>query len=183
MKSQLMLKIDNTHPKVLGVRDVSVYNPDIAVCEPYLVVQAPGFTTAYTLDFSINNYTAINSNSLGLTKASNVQSMVDLPDGIYYLKYSIQPHDTVFVEYTFFRTAALRCRLQQAIVTVDMSLCENYENSINTDLKQLMIAEFHLRSAEANINDVKSNELLANKHYAKAQEIIDKILTGCSYGV
>jgi hypothetical protein len=135
------------------------------------------------LDFSINNYTAINSNSLGLTKASNVQSMVDLPDGIYYLKYSIQPHEKVFVEYTFFRTAALRCRLQQAIVTVDMSLCENYENSINADLKQLMIAEFHLRSAEANINDVKSNELLANKHYAKAQEIIDKILTGCSYGM
>ena len=183
MKSQLMLKLDNSHPKVLGVRDLSVYNSEIAVCEPYLVVQAPGFATAYTLDFSINNFTAINSNSLGLTKASNLQGMVELPDGIYYLKYSIQPHEQVFVEYTFFRTSALRCRLQQAILTVDMSLCSNYEGSINADLKQLMIADFHLRSAEANINDVKNNEDLANKHYAKAKEIVDKILNGCSYGM
>ena len=68
-------------------------------------------------------------------------------------------------------------------LTVDMSLCSNYEGSINADLKQLMIADFHLRSAEANINDVKSNEDLANKHYAKAKEIVDKILNGCSYGM
>jgi hypothetical protein len=42
-----------------------------------------------------------------------------------------------------------------------------------------MLADFHLRSAEANINDTESNEDLANKHYQKAKEIISRVIKGC----
>jgi len=60
-----------------------------------------------------------------------------------------------------------------------MNTMSGYKELMNDQLEQLMIADFHIKSAEANFNSSTSNELLANKHYAKAKEIIEKILKPC----
>lgn len=179
MISKLHLSFDNTDPKILGIRDNSVYNPDITICDPYLVVLAPGYTTAYAIPFTINNYHPVNSNKLGLTTASNHSDMINLPDGIYYVKYSIQPHDKMYKQYWFYRTASLRCDFNQALLSLHLDTCTTSQDMIDERTKDLMLADFHLRAAEANINETDSNESLANDHYRKAKEIITRVIKGC----
>lgn len=179
MISKLHLSFDNSDPKIIGIRDNSIYNPDVTICDPYLVVVAPGFQTAYAVDVTPNNYHPVNSNSLGLTTASNYSDMINLPDGVYYVKYSIQPHDKMYREYWFYRTSALRCDFNQALLSLHLDTCTTSRTLIDERTDELMLADFHLRAAEANINDTEANEDLANKHYQKAKEIISRVIKGC----
>ncbi len=179
MISQLLLTFDNTDPKLIGIRDASSYNEDIEVQCPIIVIQAPGYTTTYTIDFTPGSFQPINSNNIGITKTSRYQDLVDLPDGVWYIKYSIQPHEKLYTEHLFYRTSQLRCSFYQALLSVDMNTTSGYKELMNDQLEQLMIADFHIKSAEANLNSSTSNELLANKHYTKAKEIIEKILKPC----
>ena len=180
MKTQLLLNFDNSNPKVLGIRDVSYYNPILQICEPYIIVQAPGFTTMYSVDVTPHDYHPVNSNTINLTKTTNTQDLVYLPDGLWYVKYSIQPHSEVYTEHWFYRTSALRCDFYKALLAVDMPTCPGYTGSdVNEAYNDLMLADFHLNSAEANINESYSDVDLANAHYAKAKEIIIKYLNYC----
>jgi hypothetical protein len=179
MKSKLELKIDNTNPKIIGVTDVSIYNPDINICEPYLVIQAPGFGTPYSMDVSPGRFHSVNSNTLGMTRASNEQTLVVLPDGFWAIKYSIQPHVEMYKEYYFYRTTSLRCDYYNALLSIDINTCDNFKNDISEDIEQLMLADFHIKAAEANINDQYHNLDMSNKHYNKAKKIISKFLDPC----
>src|SRR5688572_19115909 len=102
MVSRLNFDIIDTHDfKTLGVLDTSWYNPDIKIETPTIEILPPGYTFAASPFFMIGALNVYNSNGLGITKASCEEELVQLPDGIWKVKYSICPNDKLFIEKFF----------------------------------------------------------------------------------
>lgn len=98
---QLVLDLNN-----LIIRDISIYNPQIAKTAPILQIKAPnmtefkvitGLTWAYPFVFNID--------SVKLFGNTTAQPLVD---GIYQINYSLSPHATINTTLNFFRVESLR---------------------------------------------------------------------------
>lgn len=108
---------ESNNLKVFRLEDSSEYNPSIPVECGIVEVTVPGFK--YSKKFDVKPYFnfALNASLLDIAKAKSRNQLVDLPDGIYNIKYSIKPNQTLNVEYNYFRIAKLLERF--AKVTCD----------------------------------------------------------------
>lgn len=173
MVSKLNLDIIDTHDfKTLGILDTSWYNPDITIESPTIEIVPPGYTHAVSPFFMIRALNIFNSNGLGLTKASCEEELIDLPDGLWKIKYSICPNDKLFIERFFLKTDRIQCRFTQAFLNLDLS-------SLNTDIQKKKKAnlddiELYINGAIAASND--QNAKLASDLYKKANKLLDRYL-------
>ena len=107
MISQLLLDIRNSKTgKSFEIKDISEYNPNGPVSCGTIRVIAPGYSPKYydvVAGFVLN----INASNLGIQKTSVYDSLNELADGVYNIRYSINPNDKLFVEYVFFNTYKL----------------------------------------------------------------------------
>lgn len=112
----LNLDIYDTHNlKTVSVLDISVYDPKLIISNPSLEITPPGFSKISVV-FAPNSLNTYNSNNIGLTTACDYDNLVVLPDGIWTLKYSINPNVTLFIEKSYLRTANISCRYQKAFL-------------------------------------------------------------------
>ena len=122
MVSRLNFNIIDTHDmKTLGVIDTSWYNPDIIIETPTIEITPPGYKYSASPFFMHKALNVYNSNGFGITKASCEEELIDLPDGLWKIKYSICPNDKLFVEKFFLRTDRIQCRYTQAFLNLDLS--------------------------------------------------------------
>lgn len=176
MVSRLNFDIIDTHDfKTLGIVDTSWYNPDIKVETATIEIIPPGYTYAASPFFMVKALNIYNSNGLGITKASCEEELLELPDGIYRIKYSICPNDKLYVERFFLKTDKLKCRYGAAFLNLDLNWMESKEwkNKWNK-LKEI---EFYIDGAIAASND--QNAKLATELYNKASKQLDKYETKC----
>jgi hypothetical protein len=108
MISQLYLDIiTNTSGKSFLIKDISMYNPDGPVTCGQLKIEVPGWTKPAFYDVLPNFELLVNMSNLGIQKGAKYETLQDLPDGEYYIKYSINPNDKLFVNYVYFNTHSL----------------------------------------------------------------------------
>ena len=173
MISKLDFNIVDTHSfKTLGLVDTSIYNPDIQIENISLEITPPGFkypAKPFFLSKSLNIY---NSNNVGLTKAQCEEELIDLPDGLWKVKYSICPNDKLFLEKVFLRINKLECKFTQAFLTLDLSNCDTEIEEYK--LKQLEEIDLYIQGALAasNISDFK----LTTDLYKKANNMLDRFI-------
>lgn len=107
MVSRLEIQEIPASCKVLKLTDTSTYNPELEVDNAVLEVTPPGFScsVAFTVDKGFN--IVLNSSTLKIAPAVIQADLIDLPDGIYFYKYSIKPNNQLFVEYSALRQCAL----------------------------------------------------------------------------
>lgn len=101
--------------KVLKLIDASTYNTNLPVNNAVLEVTPPGFSCPVAFTVSQNFSITLNSSTLQIAPAITQEDLVDLPDGIYYYKYSIQPNDQLFVEYSYLRNCQLLQKYQYEV--------------------------------------------------------------------
>lgn len=172
MVSRLNFDIIDTHDfKTLGIVDTSWYNPDITVETPTIEIQVPGYTYAASPFFMIKALNVYNSNGLGITKASCEEELIDLPDGLYKVKYSICPNDKLFIEKFFLKTDKIMCRYTQSFLSLDLNFPTGSEEEI-TKRKKLSEIEFYITGAISAANN--QNAKLANDLYKKADHLLDQ---------
>jgi len=177
MVSRLNFDIIDTHDfKTLGVLDTSWYNPDIKIETPIIEILPPGYTVAASPFFMIGALNVYNSNGLGITKASCEEELVQLPDGIWKVKYSICPNDKLFIEKFFLKTDIIRCRYTKAFLNLDLNVCDNPYNIEKK--KKLEEIEFYINGAVAAANDKDAK--LAIDLYNKANKLLDRFSEKCS---
>jgi hypothetical protein len=177
MISRLNVNIIDTHDfKTLGVLDTSWYNPDIKIETPTIEILPPGYTFAASPFFMVGALNVYNSNGLGITKASCEEELVQLPDGIWKVKYSICPNDKLFIEKFFLKTDIIRCRYTKAFLNLDLNTCDNpYDKERRKRLDEI---EFYIYGAIAASNDKDSK--LAIDLYNKASKLLDRYFEKCS---
>jgi hypothetical protein len=109
---------------ILTVMDTSVYTDLIPVVCETLAITVPGFN--YSVELPVNsgfiqNLTACD---LGLQTADCGTSYVDIPDGIYIIKYSVSPNDQVYVEYNHLRISKALNLYNKVLCQVDVNACD-----------------------------------------------------------
>lgn len=106
--------LPTTNEGIFLIKDTTIYTPLLGISCPQLQVLAPGYTYPSAIPVSARFDLAFNACSLGmLTSGSCVDSCPILPDGIYWLRYSVSPADQVYVEYNYLRTVQAMNRLNQ----------------------------------------------------------------------
>lgn len=126
-KHILALNIPTTLNKcILTVCDESIYAEGLAVDCPSIVITPPGFTCPIEFNcldtFCCKNFTACDLDLQ--TDGCQESCFNDLPDGIYVIKYSVSPHDKVFVEYNHLRITKALWMYNNILCDLDLSDCE-----------------------------------------------------------
>lgn len=169
-----ILVINTYNVQTLGIADNSVY--DIAITAPTIDITVPTFGLV-SLPFTPNDFNIFNSTGLGITTVG--EPLAPLPDGVYFLKYSIAPATTYFVEKSIMRTAAIQEKFDAAFMRLDMMECDS---AIRTQSKVTLNTIYYLIQgsiAAANNSAIDT----ANKLYAQADKMLDNFIKtncGCS---
>ena len=131
MISTLSLDIENKGDcKTIRVTDSSYYNPNLPVTCIRLGVKVPGSSTLVEFELEDKYFTlTLNANNLKIQNDVPSECLDYLPDGIYYIKYSINPNDKIYVEYNYLHN----CAQKEKYIGF---LCQLYEEKCNLTIKQ-----------------------------------------------
>lgn len=157
----------------LSIQDISTY--DSTPTSPTIDIVAPGVDVS--LPFVPSTINTFNSTTLGLTAVG--QDTIPIPDGVYYLTYSIAPANTNYVNKTFMRTDKIQEKFDNAFMKLDMMECDK---AIKTQAKvDLTTINFFIQGsiAAANVSAVD----VANKLYAQADKLLSNFIKnncGCT---
>jgi len=172
-----ILVIPTYNTLTLGVADASTYdtNPPV-VSAPTIEITVPNFGVV-SLPFTPNEFNIFNSTSLGLSAVG--EPLIPLPDGIYYLKYTVAPAMTYNVEKNIMRTELIQEKFDNAFMKLDMMECDS---AIRTQAKVDLNSIYYMISgsiAAANNCAVDT----ANKLYMQADRMLNNFIRnncGCT---
>lgn len=172
------LVINTFNTKTLGIADISVYDtqPPVLV-SPTMEITIPGYTVPVSLPFIPQDFNVYNSVILGLSNLA--QGNQPLPDGVYYMKYSVAPAYLNFVEKNIMRTERIQEKFDNAFMKLDMMECDS---AIRTQAKvNLNSIYYMIQGSIAAANNCAIDT--ANKLYVQADRQLDNFIKnncGCS---
>ena len=167
-----ILVVPTYNTLTLGIADASTYVTTPSA--PTIEITIPGFGIV-TLPFVPNDFNIFNSTSLGITSVGD--PLLPLPDGVYYLKYSISPAYVNYVERTIIRVDSLQERFDAAFMKLDMMQCDL---AIKTQQKvTLNSIYFFIQGSIAAANNCAVET--SNKLYAQASNMLNNFIkTDCN---
>jgi len=144
---------DTLNSKILRVIDTSIYMTSSNIECPILEITVPGFKqsvqfgdTKIAPGFMLN----LTACDLELQTEDCGTTFKGLPDGIYVIKYSIAPNDTVFVEYNHLRITKMLNKSQQILCELDVAGCEPTKE-VQSKLDQLSKIRQMLEAAKVKV--------------------------------
>jgi len=106
----------------MAVVDISTYTTDPpSVTNPTLEITVPGGYDTVSKTFTVEETNVLDSTDLGLTTEGNE---LPLPDGIYRLKYMVDPSTTNYVEKSIMRVDKLQEKFDKVFMQLDMMECD-----------------------------------------------------------
>jgi len=172
-----ILVINTFNAMTLGIADISTYPTDPpVVTAPTIEITMPGFLPV-ALAFVPEDFNVFNSTTLGLTPVGT--PMVPLPDGVYFLKYSVAPAYENYVDKTIMRVDQIQEKFDNAFMKLDMMECDS---AIRTQAKvQLNSIWYMIQGSIAAANNCAVDT--ANKLYTQANNMLDTFIRnncGCT---
>jgi hypothetical protein len=136
---------------IMSILDTSIYSPLMPVSCPTLNVTVPGFSYSSQITTVPGGNTILTACDLQLqTQGCDGTVFSDLPDGIYVIKYSVSPNDTVFVIYNHLRITRALNIYNNILCKLDLAACEPPAN-IQKKLEILKMAKMYLDAAKAKV--------------------------------
>lgn len=136
---------------VLKIMDTSIYSDIVPVTCPTLNVTVPGFGYSNQLDFTPGGTATLTGCDLQLQLNGCLDEVyVDLPDGIYIIKYSVSPNDQVYVEYNHLRITKALHRYKKVLCELDLAACEP-SGPVAKKLETLRKVKMYLEAAQAKV--------------------------------
>lgn len=141
---------------VLKIFDTSVYAIPLTVACPTLNITVPGFgysnqiEGAVMTDFVNTGHITLTACDLQLQTTNCGTQYVDLPDGIYIIKYSVSPNDQVYVEYNHMRVTQAMNKYYKVLCEVDANACEP-PLKVKQRLEELRLIKMYLDAAKSKV--------------------------------
>jgi hypothetical protein len=141
---------------VLKLLDTSIYqtaNPAIPVVCPTLNITVPGFGYSNQIDatdFYTTGSATITACDLQLQTVDCGTQYYNLPDGIYIIKYSVSPNETVYVEYNHLRVTHALNKYYKILCDVDVAACDP-PFKIQQKLEELRLIFMYLQAAKSKV--------------------------------
>ncbi len=174
---KLNLLFPETHDsKSLLIADISKYPVPYSITNPTIEITVPGFNVV-TLPFTAQGFTVYDSMSLEITCSDLDCETIPLPDGIYYVKYSITPAYRYFVNKSFLRINNLQEKFDKVYLRLDFMQCDQAIKE--EDIKTLDTIQKYINGAIAAANNCL--DTLAMKLYNKASGFIDDFVNHKCY--
>jgi hypothetical protein len=163
--------VQTNSPMTMTVLDASVYpTTPPSVSGATIVIDVPGFEKV-ELPFTPNTYNTFNSTNLGITPLGKE---IPLHDGIYTIRYYVDPEVSTFVEHSILRVDKLLEKYYSAFMTLDMMECDR---AIKTQaFVQLNTIYIFIQGAVAAANNCASVE--SNKLYKQADNMLNTFIKG-----
>ena len=157
----------------LAITDASTYPVAPPIDNPTIEITVPGFDVV-VLTFTPNTLNIFNSTDLGITSSGD--DLCPLPDGVYYLKYSVTPAYENFVDKSIIRTEQLQEKFDNAFMTLDMMECDlaiKTQQTVN-----LTSINFFIQGAIAAANNCATER--SSKLYTQASRMLNNFMNnGC----
>ncbi len=179
--SQHILSLDiptTTNPKTFRIVDTSEYIPGITPTNCFVQILPPASTTARQYAVQPGFNLIVNASNLRIARAKKASDLVDLPDGIYTIKYSVTPNDKNYVEYYYLHNAG---QYQRYIALI----CDLYSKRKFIPYKEFATRRNELWKVGKVIKDAKSLVEDCGKDrdglnlYREATELLDSYQTNC----
>jgi hypothetical protein len=167
-----LLVVDTHNPQTLGIADTSFYPLGLQIITPSIQITPPSYPKI-TLPFASQNLTIYNSNILGITCiGGDCNGTVDLPDGIWKLKYTIAPANERLVEKSFMRTEKIQQQWGIAFLSAEIKGCDSRLNQQQKDELDTIFDLIQGAIASAN----QCNDISAMNKYRLAQSLLNKFI-------
>ena len=135
---------------ILKIFDTSVYSDLIPVTCPTLNITVPGFGYSVQLDTTQDFVETITACDLQLQTTDCGTVTVDIPDGVYIIKYSVSPNETVYVEYNHMRITQALNKYYNVLCDVDANACDP-PFKIKQRLEELRLIFMYLQAAKGKV--------------------------------
>jgi len=171
------LVINTFTTKTLGIADTSIYDTDPPnVSAATMTITIPGFSPPVAIPFNVNSFNVYNSVILGL---SSFPVYTPIPDGVYYLKYTVTPAYVYYVQKNIMRTEVIQEKFDEAFMKLDMMECDL---AIKTQSKVTLNSIYYMISGSvAAANNCAIDT--ANRLYIQADRMLNNFISnncGCS---
>lgn len=159
MVSSLSLDIGNKGDcKNFRITDSSYYNPAITTTCAHLEIKTPG--SAIPVEFEVVPYfsSVFNAVTLKLQPESMNECLNYLTDGIYYIKYSINPNDKIYVEYNYLHNCYQYEQYIALICKVYAEKCNYTQKQYNDKINELEKIKEMITSAKYLVENCENAE-------------------------
>lgn len=146
-----------SNPCVMKIFDTSIYSPLVGIVNPKLYIVSPGFNFTSELAFVPDSSPTLTACDLGLQTENCGSSYVNLPDGIYNIKYAVDPECKVYVEYNHLRMTCALNHYEKILCNISVSDCDP-PAKVKDKLKQLHLIKMYLEAAEAKVETCHENQ-------------------------
>lgn len=150
----------------LYIADLSNYG-NTTISTPTIEITAPGFDKV-AVSFTPNNVNIFTSCDLNI----GCDEELVLPDGPYTIKYTIAPAIKFYVEKTFMRTNAIKCKYMRVFLSQMNNFCCSLKNESQLR-EELREAKELIEGSIASANQCDFET--ANKQYTIANKILDRL--------
>jgi len=138
------------NPTVLNIIDISVYSDIVPLTCATLNITVPGFAYSNQIDVIPGFIKTLVGCDLQLQTTNCGTQNVDLPDGVYIIKYSVSPNDIVYVEYNHLRITKALIKYNEILCNVDIAACDPPAR-IKQKLQELRLIRMYLDAAKAKV--------------------------------
>jgi len=163
-----LLLIDTHSATTIGIADISIYATNYSIPESAQIeITPPGFSKI-TVDFNTQNVNIYRALDLELTCE---ETCMELPDGIYEVKYSTPAPKAATITKSFIKVDKLKNLYTERFLSIDLECnCSSQENEkLKRELlKVSMLIEGSI--AAANNCDLYNSQSL----YRKAESLLNK---------
>jgi hypothetical protein len=141
---------------ILKIFDTSVYAIPLSVTCPTLNITVPGFgysnqiEGAVMTNFVNTGHITLTACDLQLQTVNCGTKYVDIPDGIYIIKYSLSPNDQVYVEYNHMRVTQAMNKYYKVLCEVDVAACDP-PFKVKQRLEELRLIKMYLEAAKSKV--------------------------------
>jgi len=86
-----------SNPEIFHLKDTSEYAKNLSIDCTELLITVPGYNKPALIEVSPGFDLTINACSLNIQTSNCGSSRIDIPDGLYIVRYSVAPNDKVYV--------------------------------------------------------------------------------------
>jgi hypothetical protein len=135
---------------VLKLIDTSVYSPQVGLFNPRLLITVPGFNNSVEVGFTPESMPSITACDLGIQTTGCESSYNNLPDGIYFIRYTVDPSCNVYVDYNHLRITHALSIYEKLLCDADVANCDPAEK-VKERLRHLQLIKSYLDAAKAKV--------------------------------
>lgn len=165
--------------RFLRLIDNSYYNPDVEVTDAILEITLPGASCPVFFYVEKDFNSVFNSSLLQVLSATTYNDLVDLPEGIYKIKYSIAPNNLLYEEFSYLRNCqqltnyySAVCKLYSQRAKINVKCFQEYRKKLIWIKELIDAAKYKVEECS---NDIEGLEL-----YDEANKLLTNlIITDC----